>query len=344
MIRPSVIKLVIALSVLCGVLLCTKLTKNSTPDSLAPSLTEESHPASLPVAETYPGLVAQPAMPTSQARSLFYAATGNWQERLASIQADTNGIFGPDAELRIKELQDFVKSIDPADLPNALKQLQDLQMHGTTAVGNDLEMRLLRRWTENDPHVAADWATQMPAMVKADALTVAASSWAEKDYAAAADWAGKLADNDERQSALKSIASGVVYTAPVDALKLACTLPDSAARNDVITRAAGTWTAQAPADAIAWAGQIPDAGLRSEVTSAIAISWGNHDPQSAAQLALDSLPGGKLQDNTVAAIASRWGLMDASAAQSWIKQLGDDNLRQIADQALKQAIERSQFH
>lgn len=263
-----------------------------------------------------------------------------WQERLSRLQADAGDMFGTNGEQRMWELQDFVEGMPPAAIPAALKKLDELQMQNRTGIGQNLELRLLRRWGEDDAGSAAAWAAQTPAPIRAEALQSAASTWARKDFTEAAAWAGQLADATDRQTALKSVMGEGLYTDPKAALGLAAALPPDSGRNELVTRAAETWATQSSGDALAWANQITDQDLKAAVTSVIAITMANTDPVAGGNLAVTSLPPGPLQNQAVVAIVERWAQADMDAATQWVNQFPDGALKQAAQSTLNHVTAR----
>ena len=254
----------------------------------------------------------------------------NWHERLLALHG-IGKLFGVGAEERMKELQDFVESLDASDVPAAVKELQELQTQDPTETGRDLRLRLLQKWGASDIRSAADWTAQMPAgSDREEAITTMAGEWSGQNFSDAAAWAGSLSDPAEKQSALASVADAAVYTNPKAALTLACTLDSSSARDEVIMRAAGVWASTAPDDAVAWAKQIPDETLRAQAIASIAIYWGNTDPVAAGTLAVNSLPAGPVQNMAVIAVVQRWRQTDVAGVTDWVNQFPEGSLRQTA--------------
>jgi len=270
----------------------------------------------------------------------FQTSTALWHEKLSELYK-LGEVFGPSGEEQFKKLQAFAESLPPADLPDAVRELQEFQKQNPTESGRELQSRLIRRWAENDVRMAAGWTTQMPAgSDRQEALANIASVWARQNFSEAATWAGQLADDNERPSVLMNVANEAVYTDPQSALKLAATLPSDSTRNDLITRATEVWAAQAPEDALAWAKQISGEALREQVIAGIAMTWGGSDPVAAAKLALNSLAPGEFQNKAVIAILQRWTLTDAPGATAWVNQFPEGTLREKATAVLGEAAKR----
>ena len=272
----------------------------------------------------------QALAPTGSPPETSLTSKQNWHQRLLALHG-IGKLFGVGAEERMKELQDFVESLDPSDVPAAVKELQELQTQNPTETGRDLRLRLLRKWGNSDIRSAADWAIQMPAgSDREEAITTMAGEWSGQNFSDAAAWAGSLSDPAEKQGALASVADAAVYTDPKAALTLASTLDASSARDDVIMRAAGIWASTAPNDAVAWAKQIPDENLRQQAIASIAINWGNTDPVAAGTLAVESLEPGPVQNMAVIAVVQRWRQTDVAGVTDWVNQFPEGNLRQTA--------------
>jgi hypothetical protein len=264
-----------------------------------------------------------------------------WEDKLAALH-DIGELFGVGAEDRMKQLQDFVESLPADDVPAVVKELQVMQTQNPTATGRDLLLRLLQSWARSDMRAAADWTAQMPAgSDRQEALVTMAGAWAGQNFEEATAWVGQLPDKTERQTVLQGVSDAAVYVNPVDALKLAGSLDETPARDDTIARAAGVWAIKAPGDAVSWAKQIPDDALREQVISSVATSWGEQDPVAAANLAINSMSPGPLQDRAVAGIVQRWGIVDAAGAAAWVNQFPEGTLRQTATAMLDQIAEHN---
>lgn len=292
-------------------------------------------------AETTPSVRKVDINPLNSKGPSFPAPVAPWHEKLSAIHK-IGKVFGKSGEEQLQELQTFVDSLSPADLPDVFRELQELQKQDPTESGRELQWRLLRHWAESDARAAAAMTAEMPeGSDRQEALANIAGVWARQNFSEAATWAGQLSNGDERQSALESVAGEAVYTDPQAALKLATTLPLDSSRDELITRATEVWAASDPESAVAWAKQIPDNTLREQVISGIATTWGNSDPVAAANLAINSLPAGEFQDKAVVAIVQRWAMTDQAAAEAWVANFPEGSLRQSAQATIAREIERS---
>jgi len=213
-----------------------------------------------------------------------------------------------------------------ADIPAALDELKHAEF-----LGCEFTQPLLRRWAEADGRAAAAWVEQLPAgAVREGALSGVAIEWANTDMPSAAVWARQLPEESERQATLLTIANEAVRTDPLEALRLTVELPADGKRDETIRRAAMEWTLQDATSAVDWAEQIPDEALRSKVLAAEAIAWADSAPESAATLALKTLPPGRLLDDTVVSIVQRWAQQQPEEAAAWVEQFPPGKLQVAA--------------
>jgi hypothetical protein len=165
-------------------------------------------------------------------------------------------------------------------------------------------------------------------------LETASLAWGDSDPASAVQWAQILRNEAERTLALTNIASEAVRSAPLLALDLAQSLPETA-RNEIVPRAAAEWAARDPAAAADWARQIPAESLRATTLAGIATAWSERDPATAANLAVKELPSGRLQSDTIVSIVQRWAQQSPADAEAWVNQFPEGAIRDAATENLK---------
>jgi hypothetical protein len=330
--HPAVKILVIAGICLVGFFLLRgskPVSKNAIPRETSEAGKATAVADSQPHAPTVVVPVQTPELTTSP-QEAPQAPRQKWHEQLSALHG-IGKLFGIGGEERMKQLQDFVESLDVASVPAAVKELQELQTQNPTETGQDLRLRLLQKWGQSDIRSAAGWATQMPAgSDRQEAIATMAGVWAGQNFAEANTWASQLSDVNERQSALVSVADSAVYSDPVNALKLAGTLTASSERDSVITRAVRGWARNSPDDAVAWAKQIPDEGLREQAIANVATSWAEKNPVAAGNLAVNSLQAGPLQNRAIIGIVQRWAATDFSGAKAWVDKFPEGPLREVA--------------
>lgn len=245
---------------------------------------------------------------------------GRWADTFAAIEADM--------ELKAGEkLRAYpAAGISITDTAAILDELQKagFGMHESTR-------RLIRRWAEADGRAAAAWAEQLPAgPLRENALSLVAVERANTDLNSTVEWARQLPDAAEEQTLLLAAANEAVRTEPIDALRIAVELATGVEVDEIIRRAAMEWASKDASAAMEWAKSIPDEALRHKVLSAEMIAWSETAPESAATLAVDTLPEGRLLEDTVVSIVQRWAQTAPQAAAAWVEQFPDSSLRAAA--------------
>jgi hypothetical protein len=196
------------------------------------------------------------------------------------------------------------------------------------------EQERVRTWAQSDPRAVVEWASALPGDAnRRFALEAIAIAWGARDSAAAARWAEGLSEEADRAQALTAIAGEAVREDPLLAIELAGSLPD-AAMAEIVPRAAMEWAAQDPAAATEWARQISGLSLRVSVLAGIATVLSEQDPASAAMMAVEELPAGRLQADTIVSIVQRWNQRSPSEASEWVDRFPEGDLRDAAIESL----------
>jgi hypothetical protein len=238
------------------------------------------------------------------------------------------------------KFQEAVEKLDPGDLPDALAIVCDLEARNSTAAGPDLELRLLERWAEQDVKSAASSLAQISVSVRNEASQRVGAIWARQDLNEALAWASRIGETTLKESTLLAIASEAADSAPLNAITISVALGESQARDEIISQAAAKWATDDPATATVWVKDHASQELRQKMLAAIAVSWSDQDPAQAAYLAIDEIPSGKLQTDTVLAILQRWALGDAQTAAAWADQFPLGSLRDAATETLTRVQQR----
>lgn len=171
-------------------------------------------------------------------------------------------------------------------------------------------------------------------------VETAAIAWGERDPSAAAQWARSFSDSAERVLAMTTVAGEAVRSDPILALEIASDLP-GAAGEEIVMRATKEWAAQHPWEAADWARGISGESLRAIVLAGIATAWSEQDPVAAGTLAIDALPSGRLQADTVVSIVQRWNQQSPADAAAWVDEFPDGELRDAAIEQLAKATSRT---
>lgn len=229
----------------------------------------------------------------------------------------------------------WIQNIAVSDSISAIKFLRESKM--PSSLRNDLEVRLIQRWAKQDPIGTSAWVNLNPSMCQQVNLVKAlAITWSIQDLESAIVWASEL-DNDEEWSlAQRSISYEAVRTDPIAALILAIDLPVDSASDHLILYAASEWAISDSEAALEWGMQIEDKEMSDRVLSTIARSMAASTPVAAAKLAVDLLPPGRLQNDTILSITQRWSRNDPESVWNWIKYFPRGELRHTALENLVQ--------
>ncbi len=233
-----------------------------------------------------------------------------------------------DPSLQEKKLEGFAQEVAPADLSAAIGFLFD---RSASKLERELGLRLVRRWVESDPKAAAEWVdggTKGPS--RQAAINEVALVWGSRNFPEAAGWVRQLADPEERQGGLISLAYEAARSQPLEALKLAMEMSANTFRNDLVTHTASQWAASEPRAAAEWANQIADPDLRERVLAGVTTAWGESDPVTAGAWAVKSLGPGKHQDDAVVGVVQRWVQKEPQQAAAWVLEFPEGTLRNSA--------------
>jgi hypothetical protein len=241
---------------------------------------------------------------------------------------------------------DFVGRIAGTNIPAAVRFLHEF---GLAETNRALSIELVRRWTELEPRVAADWmAKNATNSARLEELVAVATVWAGQSPRDAAQWARELADPAERHGTLPAVGYEMARSAPREALALAEELPAGMTRDELSLHAAVQWAAQDPRAAATWTAQMTSGPLREQALSGIARIWAGGDPMAAATMALEKLPAGRAQEDAVVGIVQQWAQKEPAHAAAWVMtfpegaagQAALENLVSLwADQDIEQTSE-----
>ena len=312
--KPKRYAVILGLVVLGG--WCLWRAQESAPESVVPEASREAHRATK--------LLARPPIAVPPAKDDPVARERLWDRLGADL---TIALAEVDSVRRDDKLKVFMDSIGFAEIPATLEFLQRQEQ---TEVLQDVQVLLIRKGAAVDSKTAAGWAMQMPAgATRSAALAGVGVVWANQDLSEAARWASELAEGEDRENGLGHVAFEAARTKPLLALELSADLAPNDARDELVRHAARQWATQEPAEAAAWAGELTDATLREQVLADIAAAWGETDPNSAAKLALQSLSGGKPQEDALMGIAQHWVQKEPDRAAAWVLEF-PETLQQTA--------------
>ncbi len=275
--------------------------------------------------------VAQRLMRTGNARPdrTFSPMTSPATPLQLGLEVALKSIRGESDSARQDErIERLANEIAMADLPAAASFLLE---EAGSELARDLGVRLIRRWAEADPRLAANWVSRMsPGVARQEAIEGMAIVWANQSLSDAVEWIRQLPEEGERQGGMLIAAYEAARTEPTAALQLAIELPANPTRDELMVHAASQWAARDPQATADWAKQIPDAELRERTFSAIALAWAESDPAAAATLAVKLIPLGRHQDDAVVGIVQRWVQKQPEQAAAWVARFPEGSLRESA--------------
>lgn len=202
-----------------------------------------------------------------------------------------------------------------------------------TGAAQDLRMRLLRNWAEQDPAQAAEWLLQQKAgALRANGVGSVAAAWSDRDSAAAISWVHQL-EGEEREAGLSRVAYELARTEPIEALRLAIEMAPSSERDDLLAHTASQWAGKEPQVAADWVSDVQDPSLRAKLLGSVLVTWSDQNPSEAAEFALKARDG-DLTDAAVVGIVQRWAQQDPQTASRWVEQFPPGALREAAAENL----------
>lgn len=254
---------------------------------------------------------------------LIEPATARWRCILRNVRRDlTNRPVG-------EELAGLAEAVPEEDIIDVLDLLDPDELR------SDFGIVLFDRWVGRDPKAAAMWAVRHGDKdVRDRMLQTAAAAWAERDLSDALAWIDPLSASAVERETEALLRSVIAYQAleqrPVTAVRLALELEllgDASDRSGALLRQAiDAWSRIDPRSATAWIQRQPPGQLRDRMIAALAVSLSEIDAFGAVRLALESLPPGAVQSETVETIVQH----RRGSAADWAATLSDDALDNLA--------------
>ena len=242
----------------------------------------------------------------------------------------------PNAAARTKELEDFVRTLPPSEIGNALKQLRKMPEGSARNLATGL---LVAHWIATDADGALAFATQNHDFnyIASDVF----QQYASDDVQGALARAQAISDPNVRYQALRGVLSYMADSDPLGALQLANTLgtfPGNESLSQMIYR---QWSQIDPASAAVAAAQVAaddgsNGGWRSPVNQVLR-NWASQDPLAAIAWT-DSQADPSAQAHDIGQIVRQWSRDDESAAANWVNDLGAGPVRDAAAASLAYSL------
>ena len=195
---------------------------------------------------------------------------------------------------------------------------------------------LLAEWMQHDPAGAARFARSLPAGIwRETTMRRLAQDWAAQDLASAENWASRLHDETERNSALTDVCFRVAQTNARQAIEIAVRHGLEAAPGAVLENLTQQWAAQDLSAAASWVTEQPAGQLRDQMLGRLAYVQSQTQPAAAANLVVNEIPGGPIQDEAVMTVLHQWATSDLPSATAWVNRFSPGALRDRAEAELR---------
>jgi hypothetical protein len=292
---------------------------------------QSAHPATAVAATQPTDLETVP--PAPPAKPVVASATSIPLDQPPDIAALLEQLrANADPDLRAEAIQKFANSVAISDLRPTLQSLGEDSDHSAT----DLRTGLVRRWAQEDPMTARQWALEQPlGPIRKLALEQVTIADSDRDFSEAAAWVMALPNGQDEQAAKIAFGYEAARKDPVQALDVASTLPPTPQRDELLVHAAGQWSSIDFSNAVSWALTLPDPQLRDRLVSAVAIGAADQDPAAAATVAAQAIAPGQQQDRAVVSIVQRWAEKSPEETAAWVAQFPEAPLR---DAAMQQVV------
>lgn len=222
------------------------------------------------------------------------------------------------------------------------RQLQ-LEIGRALASADDEErerayLQLLPKLIATDPAAMKRLVANYPAgLIRQQLLRNTAHAWSAVDLQGALAWAKGVTEDDERAAAASEIVSQVGQTDPGHAIEVADVL--GIGRNDgTVEHIAQLLAIQNLQAALDWTEAQPPGPQRDQVLARIVTVEAERSPADAANTVLQQMSPGKEQTNAIAPIVREWSIRDTPAAATWIQNLPQGPLRDIANGELARTV------
>jgi hypothetical protein len=166
--------------------------------------------------------------------------------------------------------------------------------------------------------------------------------WAAKDPEAALAAAMKLPEGNERNQALSAVCFGLAETDPANAVKLAQTLNLSKQPGAVMENLVQQWANTDLSSALDWANSQPASEQRDGFTIRIAYTMSQSNPTDAANLVINQISPGPMQDEAVMTVLNQWAHQNLAAATTWVKEFPTGSLQARAVNELQGIADHQQ--
>jgi hypothetical protein len=198
--------------------------------------------------------------------------------------------------------------------------------------------QLLAQLIAIDPAAMKRLVANYPAgLIREQLLRRTAHTWSAVDLQGAIAWAKGVNEDGERVVAASEIVSQVGQTDPGHAIEVSDVF--GIGRNDgTVEHIAQLWAMQNLQSALDWTEAQPPGPQRDQILARIVTVEAERSPADAANTVLQQMSPGPAQTNAIAPIVREWSVRDTAAASTWIQDLPQGPLRDLASGELARTV------
>lgn len=154
-----------------------------------------------------------------------------------------------------------------------------------------------------------------------------AQLWAARDTAAALDWSAALDNPHERDGILTDVFLQIAESNPAEAVRIRSRYVTNETSSAGLEALAQRWAEKDFSAARDWARSRHAGAQRDQLIARIAYVQSRTAPFDAATLVVGNVPEGRVQTEAVMAVLHQWALRDPAAAEKWVGDFPEGDLR-----------------
>jgi hypothetical protein len=187
---------------------------------------------------------------------------------------------------------------------------------------------LLAALVDVDPLAAAKFAeTNEVAGTRDLILHRVAQLWAARDTSAALDWATGLGYARERDEILTDVFLQIAESAPAEAVRTYSRYVTDEKSHAGLEALAQRWAEKDFSSARDWVLSRHTGTQRDQLIARLAYVQSRTAPFEAATMVVGMIPEGRMQTEAVMTVLHQWALRDPVAAEQWVENFPEGDLR-----------------
>jgi hypothetical protein len=207
------------------------------------------------------------------------------------------------ANLDATKIQQVLQSLGPEDLESETAQL------------------LVTRWIGTDPSGAAEWTLTLgQTPLRRLLISQLGAIWANDDLSSAISWTREKLSGEEKEILLRAIGNEAARFSPLEALHLMKEMQPGEERDRLLTHAASQWAVNDAGQLMSWVNQFQAGPEKDRLVAGIIPALADSNPRMAADLAVQQLPRGRIQNDAVVSIVQRWAQQEPENASAWVER------------------------